>query len=81
MADLRAQIAALRVGQENVGEIMKRMGRDTVIGAMDSLMTRSQAAFLKEVEAIPEGVYEFEDFLDDDGFVWVCPFPSVSKSR
>jgi N-methylhydantoinase B len=75
MADLRAQIAALRVGQENVGEIMKRMGRDTVIGAMDSLMTRSQAAFLKEVEAIPEGVYEFEDFLDDDGFVLGVPIP------
>jgi N-methylhydantoinase B len=75
MADIRAQLAALRVGQTNIGEVMKRFGRGTVIGAMESFLTRSKVAFLKEIERIPDGVYEFEDFLDDDGFTMGVPIP------
>ena len=75
MGDLRAQLAALRVGQTNLEEIMKRFGRSTVLTAMDSLLTRSREAFLKEIETIPDGVYEFEDYLDDDGFALGVPIP------
>lgn len=75
MGDLRAQLAALRVGQTNLEAIIKRFGRTTVLPAMDSLLTRSREAFLKEIETIPNGVYEFEDFLDDDGFTLGVPIP------
>ena len=75
MADIRAQLAALQVGQANLEEVMKRFGKETVIAAMDSLLAFTEKAFLNEIEAIPDGVYEFEDYLDDDGFTMGVPIP------
>jgi N-methylhydantoinase B len=75
MADIQAQLSSLKVGQADLEAVMKRFGRSTVLAAVDSLLTFTGNAFLKEIEMIPDGVYEFEDYLDDDGFTLGVPIP------
>jgi N-methylhydantoinase B len=67
MGDLRAQIAAVRTGEKRFLELVAKYGRDTVLGAIATIMDQSEAAARESVRAIPDGVYEAESFLDDDG--------------
>ena len=66
--DLRAQMGALAVGRRRVLEIVQTLGlrpdgrRD---GGAKELFARLMKATLAK---LPEGTYEAEDFLDDDGF-------------
>ncbi|MSQ70472.1 MAG: hydantoinase B/oxoprolinase family protein [Betaproteobacteria bacterium] len=75
MGDLRAQIAALQVGQERFGEINARFGAGVVPAATDELLARTESAYRAAIMKIPDGSYEFEDYLDDDGFTPGVPIP------
>jgi len=67
LGDLRAQRSALRVGELRLIELVERYGHATVMAAMDEIITRTEASIRSAVRAIPDGVYAFEDFLDDWG--------------
>jgi N-methylhydantoinase B len=67
LGDLRAQRSALRVGELRLVELAQRYGRDTVRAAMGEIIDRSEASVRAAIRAIPDGVYTFEDFLDDYG--------------
>jgi len=67
LGDLRAQRSALRVGELRLIELAERYGLATVRAAMDEIITRSEASVRAAIRAIPDGVYPFEDFLDDWG--------------
>jgi len=67
LGDLRAQRSALRVGELRLGELVRRYGRDTVRAAMDEIIARTEASMRAAIRAVPDGVYTFEDFLDDSG--------------
>jgi N-methylhydantoinase B len=67
LGDLRAQRSALRVGELRLVELAERYGPDTLAVAMDEIIARSEASVRTAIRAIPDGVYTFEDFLDDYG--------------
>ena len=67
LGDLRAQRSALRVGELRLVELVQRYGRETVRAAMDEIIARSEASVRSAIARIPDGVYAFEDFLDDYG--------------
>ncbi|TMQ16061.1 MAG: hydantoinase B/oxoprolinase family protein [Candidatus Rokuibacteriota bacterium] len=67
LGDLRAQRSALRVGELRLVELVQRYGRETVRAAMDEIIARSEASVRAAIARIPDGVYAFEDFLDDYG--------------
>jgi N-methylhydantoinase B len=67
LGDLRAQRGALRVGELRLMEVASRYGRDTLYAAMDEILDRSEHAMRVAIGAIPDGVYRFEDFMDDWG--------------
>ncbi|HEU4368854.1 MAG TPA: hydantoinase B/oxoprolinase family protein [Methylomirabilota bacterium] len=67
LGDLRAQRSALRVGELRLIELVERHGRATVAAAMDEIIARSEASMRAAIREIPDGVYRFEDFLDDYG--------------
>src|SRR5436853_274990 len=67
LGSLRAQRSALRVGELRLVELAQRYGRDTVLAAMDEIIARSEASVRAAIAKIPDGVYTFEDFLDDYG--------------
>jgi N-methylhydantoinase B len=67
LGDLRAQRSALRVGELRLIELAERYGHDTLAAAMDEIIARTEASMRTAIRAIPDGVYAFEDFLDDYG--------------
>ncbi len=67
MGDLRAQIAAVRTGEKRFLEMIGRYGVAEVLAAIDGIMAQSEATSRARIAAIPDGVYEAESFMDDDG--------------
>lgn len=67
LGDLRAQRSALRVGEVRLQELVARYGVDTVFAAMEEILDRTEQTLRAAIREIPDGVYPFEDFLDDYG--------------
>ena len=57
IGDIRAQAAALRVGQERLFAILDRYGDDTVVEAIAELRKRAAEQMRANIAAIPDGVY------------------------
>ena len=67
MGDLRAQLTAVRTGERRFLELLHRYGKAPVLGAIEDIMDKSEAAARARTRTIPDGVYEAESFMDDDG--------------
>ena len=66
--DLDAQLAALHTGQLRLLEMVERRGADEVLSAMQGLIAYADRLVEAGIRQIPDGRYEAEDFMDDDGF-------------
>ncbi|MEE8147502.1 MAG: hydantoinase B/oxoprolinase family protein [Longimicrobiales bacterium] len=66
--DLDAQLAALHAGRIRLLETVSRRGAPAVVQAMDGLIAYADRLLAAGIERIPDGRYEAEDLLDDDGF-------------
>jgi N-methylhydantoinase B/oxoprolinase/acetone carboxylase alpha subunit len=66
--DLTAQIAANRVAEVRLREIVEKHGASTVAAYAAALQDHTERLLRATVAAIPDGDYAFEDRLDDDGF-------------
>ncbi len=67
LGDMQSQIASLRVGAANVARLAAKYGTEKLSSACAQLLDASEAAMRDRIRRMPDGVYEFEDFLDDDG--------------
>lgn len=67
MGDLRAQITAVKTGERRFLELLNRYGRKPVLGAIRNIMDQSEATARARTREIPDGVYEAESYMDDDG--------------
>ncbi len=67
LGDLRAQRSALRVGELRLQELAARYGRRVLAEAMDEIIVRTETAMRAAISKVPDGVYTFEDFMDDWG--------------
>jgi N-methylhydantoinase B len=67
LGDLRAQRSALRVGELRLQELAARYGHDTLAAAMDEILARTEASMRAAIREVRDGVYTFEDFMDDCG--------------
>ncbi|MBZ5660479.1 MAG: hydantoinase B/oxoprolinase family protein [Acidobacteriia bacterium] len=65
--DLTAQIAACRIGERRLLEMASKYGKRDVISYGRHLLDYSARMMAATLEAIPNGIYRAEDFLDDDG--------------
>ncbi len=66
--DLYAQISANLTGIKRFTELIESSGRQTIVDYMGYLNDYSESFMRKAIERIPDGRYDFEDFMDDDGF-------------
>ena len=67
LGDLRAQRSALRVGELRLQELARRYGADVLGTAMNEIIARTEASMRAAIRAFPDGIYTFEDFMDDAG--------------
>lgn len=79
MGDLRAQITAVKTGERRFLELIERYGRDAVLKSIASIMDQSERAARARMLAIPDGIYEAESFMDDDGVSTDRPIPIKVK--
>jgi N-methylhydantoinase B len=75
LGDLRAQVTAVKTGERRFLELIVRYGRDRVAAAIAAIMDRSEAVARAHTKSIPDGVYEAESFMDDDGIAIGKPIP------
>jgi N-methylhydantoinase B len=66
--DLDAQLAALHTGATRLLEMVDRRGSAEVLAAMQGLIAYADRLVAAGIRKIPDGRYEAEDFMDDDGF-------------
>ena len=68
LADLRAQLAANRLGSQRLDELIERHGLELVLGGMDAVLDYAERRTRSAIEALPDGDYEATDSLQgDDG--------------
>jgi N-methylhydantoinase B len=65
--DILAQFAADDVAARRLGELFHRYGPDTVAVCFERLHAESEAQMRAALAALPDGAWEGEDWLDDDG--------------
>lgn len=65
--DLQSQLASLVIGEGNLQRLAAKYGNATLIAACAQILDGSERATRAMIGRMPDGRYEFEDFLDDDG--------------
>ncbi|MGE0543788.1 MAG: hydantoinase B/oxoprolinase family protein [Dehalococcoidia bacterium] len=65
--DFDAQIAAQRTGERRLIDLAERYGPDALQHNMTALMDYAERITRSALRALPDGEYEFEDAMDDDG--------------
>jgi N-methylhydantoinase B len=64
--DILAQMAATRAAEERLLQIFALHGAPTTRAAIAAIHDRAEAQMRAALAAVPDGVYEGEDWLDDD---------------
>jgi N-methylhydantoinase B len=69
IGDIKAQAAALAIGERRLTDLLDRYGADTVDEAIEALRARAARQMRARIATIPDGTYEGEAFVDSDGVV------------
>lgn len=67
IGDMNAMIAALRMGTIRMKELVSRYGIDQLDAARDEIFRQTEEVERETVRNIPDGIYEAEGVLDNDG--------------
>ncbi len=67
--DLNAQLNALDLGEKRLHALLDDYGVATIEQALAAFTRRAEALMRAEIEALPDGTYSYDDFLDNDGIV------------
>jgi N-methylhydantoinase B len=65
--DFNAQVAALDTGLSRLPELIDKYSLETVKACCREAFDYSKRRMAQAIEEIPDGVYHFEDQMDDDG--------------
>lgn len=65
--DLRAQIAANHKGTQRIKQMAQQYGPDELSRLMQGLLDYSERMTRALIADLPDGVYRFQDAMDDDG--------------
>lgn len=63
--DIQAMLAALEVGERRVREMVEDYGLERVVDAQEDLLSYSEEGARRALQRVPDGRYEFWDYLDD----------------
>ncbi len=67
VGDMNAQVAACRTGEARFQAILDRFGYETYVTARQEIYRQTEELERAAVAAIPDGTYQSEGSLDDDG--------------
>ena len=67
LGDIEAQVSAVTVGCQRIVDLCRSEGGDQVLAYMDHLLDYAEQRTRACIAAIPDGVYQFTDYMDNDG--------------
>ncbi len=67
LGDMRSQRASLQLGEQRIVELYERFGETRVDSCIETILAGTEAAVRERIQAMPDGRYEFTDFMDDYG--------------
>ena len=65
--DLQSQFASLHMGAAGIERLAAKLGEARFERALQQILDTSEAGMRAVIGRIPDGTYEFEDSIDDDG--------------
>jgi N-methylhydantoinase B/oxoprolinase/acetone carboxylase alpha subunit len=65
--DMRALISGVEVGAARLTDVIAKVGREKFKQTCSDLMDYSEARMRSELSQVPDGRYDFEDYMDNDG--------------
>jgi N-methylhydantoinase B len=69
IGDIKAQSAALAIGERRLAALLDRYGAEVVDRAVVELRIRARQQMRAKIATIPDGTYDGEAFVDSDGVV------------
>ena len=79
LGDLRAQIAACRVGERGLTQLVSRYGLEVFLRCVGAISDQSESLARQQVSRIEPGSYEAEALFDSDGVDLNRPVPLKVK--
>jgi N-methylhydantoinase B len=67
-SDIRAQVASCNVAEKRLTEMAEEFGVDPLKRILEAIQAYAEEMMRAEIAKIPDGVYNGEAVLDDDGF-------------
>lgn len=67
LGDFQAQLAGCLAGERRILALVKKYGRDVVVGGFAAVLEHSEAQTRSELSRMESGTYQFEGFCDGDG--------------
>lgn len=65
--DLNAQIAACKLGVSRVEDMLREHGGERLSAIFSEIVARTELRMRKAIASMPDGVFSFTDYMDDDG--------------
>jgi N-methylhydantoinase B len=79
LGDMKSQMAACRLAARRMDELFDKYGRGTMLAAIAQIFDETEQKCRNVVGRLPDGVYEAEATLDDDGVLRGQKVPILAK--
>ena len=69
LGDMKSQMAACRLAARRMDELFDKYGKDTILAAIAQIFDETEQKCRNVVAQLPDGIYEAEASIDDDGLI------------
>jgi len=79
LGDIASQVGGCLMGRDEIERLVERYGLPTYLSSIKSIWDTSETAVRRAISLIPDGEYNAETFLDDDGLTSEDPIRLAVK--
>jgi N-methylhydantoinase B len=69
LGDMKSQMAACRLAARRMDELFDKYRKDTILAAISQIFDETEQKCRNVVAQLPDGIYEAEASIDDDGLI------------
>jgi N-methylhydantoinase B len=69
LGDMKSQMAACRLAARRMDELFDKYGKETILAAISQIFDETEQKCRNVVAQLPDGTYEAEASIDDDGLI------------